>query len=270
MITGELDLEYTGEGAILVMNDAGQKTGHERGTGVFVNEIPGAEVFHFQGGLGKEIPPGIGIPFEEHDQTFYKMFVHGTTVNTPTVGTLSIHGPASQLGERHRSGCRRDLRVQLQPRWDHVAFTATETITAPEIYIAHDPLHLADPSIIFDVEGVSLLAGEYIQLDLDPVLEQIQLSHTGIEAENFIVDMKHIWPDGDEQDYAKTIHLPADKTSAFIDFGAWDGLLEPHVYIDSMLQNPSVNHRLMVSNVTGAFHPELTTDTRGMSSFCGW
>lgn len=254
MIAGELDLKYTGEGAILVVNDAGQKTGDDLATGTFVNEIPGAEVFHFQGGLNKEVPPGIGIPFEEHDETFYKVFVHGKTVVTPTSGILSIHGPGFSIGVNDiELDAGEVFEFGFSPDGDHISFTATETITAPELYIAHDPLHPGDPSVVFDMEGVTLLAGEQIRLDLDPVLERIHFDHTGPEAENFVVDMKHIWPDGDEQDYAKTIHQPAGATSSFIDFGAWDGLLDPAIYINDVLQNPAVNHRLKLEHVSGIY-----------------
>jgi hypothetical protein len=65
--------------------------------------------------------------------------------------------------------------------------------------------------------------------------------------------MKHIWPDGDEQDYAETIHMPAGATNAFIDFGAWDGLLDPPIYISDTLQNPSVNHRLKLEGMSGVY-----------------
>ena len=254
LIAGELDFKYTGEGAFLVVNDAGQKTGADHTTGVFVNEIPGAEVFHFQGGLGKNIPPFIGIPVEEHDDTFYKVFVHGTTVETPTTGTLAIHGPGFSIGVNDiELDAGEVFEFGFSPDGDHISFTATETITAPEIYIAHDPLHPDDPSIIFDVEDVTLLAGERILLDLDPVLERIHFDHTGPESENFVIDMKHIWPDGDEQDYAETIHVPAGATSSFIDFGTWDGLLHPPIYISDTLQNPSVNHRLLLAGLHGVY-----------------
>lgn len=254
MITGELDFKYTGEGAILVVNDVGQKTGDDHTTGAFVNEIPGAEVFHFQGGLNKEIPPYIGIPFEEHDGTLYSVFVHGTTVETPTNGTLAIHGAGFSIGVNDIELDAGDVfEFAFTPDGDHISFTATETITAPELYIAHDPLHPGDPSIVFDIQDIDLLAGEKIRLDLDPVLERIHFDHSGPEAENFVINMKHIWPDGDEQDYAETIHMPAGATSAFIDFGAWDGLLKPPTYINDVLQNPSVNHRLKLERMSGVY-----------------
>lgn len=44
----------------------------------------------------------------------------------------------------------------VSPDGDHISFDATEDIAAPEIYIAHDPIHPGDPSVIFDIEGVLL------------------------------------------------------------------------------------------------------------------
>ncbi len=254
-ISGELDFRYTGEGSILVVNDAGQKTGDDL-TGNFVNQIPNAQLFPFQGGLGKEIPPMIGIPVAEIDETYYSVVVHGKSVVTPTMGTLGIHGPGFSMGVNDiHLDAGEVFSFTISPDGDHISFTATEAITVPELYISHDPVHPSDPSVIFDVEGITLLAGEKISLDLDPVLERIYFDHTGPEAENLIIDMKHIWPDGDEQDYAETIQLPAGATSAFIDFGAWDGLLSPPLYIDHVLQNSSINHRLKLSSLTQTYEP---------------
>lgn len=261
IISGELDIEYTGEGSILVTNDEGQKTGTDLTSGLFVNEIPNAEILHFQGGLGKAIPPLIGIPVAETDETYYTVHVHGNAVLTPTSGTLSIHGPGFSIGVNDIDlDANEEFEFKFSPDGDHISFTATEAITLPEIYISHDPFHPDDPSIIFDIEGVVLLAGEKIALDLDPVLERIHFDHTGPEAEHLIIDMKHIWPDGSEQDYAETILLPAGATSAFIDFGAWDGLLEPPLYINNILQNPSINHRLKLLSSSGRYDPAPTAN----------
>ena len=53
--------------------------------------------------------------------------------------------------------------------------------------------------------------------------------------------------------YTETVIVPAGAISAFIDFGAWDGLLIPPTYIDNVLQNPSVNHRLKLASSTGIY-----------------
>jgi hypothetical protein len=55
-----------------------------------------------------------------------------------------------------------------------------------------------------------------------------------------------------------TVYIGA--TSAFIDFGAWDGLLDPPLYISDVLQNPSVNHRLKLVGSTGSYDPTPRTD----------
>jgi hypothetical protein len=261
MVSGEIEFEFTGEGAMMVVNDHGERTGADPETGEFVNEIPDAEIEHFMGGLGKDIAPGIRFPFEEHDDTFYSVIIHGTTVENPTNGSLSIHGPGFAIGVYDiELDADNVFEFIFSPDGDHISFDATEDLVAPEIYIAHDPINPGDPSVIFDVEDLFLEAGEKLTLDLDPVLEQIHFGHTGPEAEDFIIDMKLIWPDGDVQDYAETVHIPAGVQTAFIDFGAWDGLLHPPTYIGGVLQNPSVNHRLKLIDAVGTYDPTPQTD----------
>ncbi len=244
-VDGQLEVKYVGEGAILVVNDEGQRTGDDPESKTFVDEIPDTQIRFHRGGLGKEVPPTIVFPFSESDDTFYKVIVHGETVSNTTTGSLNLTGAGFVIGVRNvELDPQEQFEFTVSPDGDHISFDASEDITAPEIYIAHDPVHPGDPSVIFDITGVTLLAGEKVALDLDPVLERIHFDHTGPEAENVVIEMKLIWPDGDEQDYIETVNLPTGAASAFIDFGAWDGLLHPPTYIDDVLQNPSINHRL--------------------------
>ena len=258
---GEIDFQYTGEGAILVVDDEGQMVGETIETGEFVNEIPDAQIQHPAGGLSQDVPPSIVIPFEGHDETYYSVYVHGTSVDAPTHGALSMHGAGFALGVYNiELDAGEVFEFTISPDGDHISFYSTEDEVAPEIYIAHDPIHDGDPSVIFDVQDIYLLAGEKVMLDLDPELERIHFDHTGPEAENFDIDMKLIWPDGDVQDWDEIIHMPAGTESAFVDFGAWDGLLHPPIYIDDVLQNPSVNHRLKLVDAVGTYDPTPQTD----------
>ncbi len=257
----DVTLRYVGEGALLVVNEVGQETGHERDTGDFVDEIPGAEVVHHRGGLGLNVPPRITIPFSGADDTFYSVFVHANTDGNVTNGDLNIHGHGFSLGVNNISlDPFEEFELSFSPDGDHISFYATETIVAPELVIAHDPINPGNPSVIFDIEGITLEAGEKVMLDLDPELEHIHFDHTGPEAENFDIDMKLIWPDGDVQDWDEIIHMPAGTESAYIDFGAWDGLGHPPIYIDDVLQNPSVNHRLKLVDAVGTYDPTPQTN----------
>ena len=260
MVTGELSFQYTGEGALLVVNDEGQKTGTDIGSDTLLEEIPGAELTHFKGGLGKAIPPRITVPFTELDETQYTVMVHGTTVETPTHGSLSITGLGFHMGlDNIELGPGEVFDFRVSPDGDHIAFwvtgATTDTIKAPAMHIAHDPIHDGDPSVVFEVAGETLVAGERISLTLDPALERIYIEDEGIEAEEFDITMDLIFPDGDTHVYTDTVIVPVGTTSAFVDFGAWDGQLVPPTYIDNVLQNPSVNHRLKLTSSTGAYDP---------------
>lgn len=260
MMSGKFEINFLGEGDILIIDDEGHKLGYAPHTGESFSEIPIEETRHFVGGLDKEYPAAYIIPYTETDDTFYTVQVHGTTVDDPTNGTLSIHGPGFNIGVSDIQLDPDDVfEFTFSPDGDHISFTATEDVEAPEIYIAHDPIHAGNPSVIFDVEGIELLAGEKVMLDLDPELERIHFDHTGPEAENFDIDMRLIWPDGDVQDWDEMIHMPAGTESAFVDFGAWDGLVHPPIYIDDVLQNPEANHRLKLENAVGSYDPTPQT-----------
>ncbi|MBP8125521.1 MAG: DUF11 domain-containing protein, partial [Caldilineaceae bacterium] len=54
-ITSTIRFDYAGEGAFLVTNDANQSTGYAFDTKIIINEIPGATVNYFKGGLNKDV-----------------------------------------------------------------------------------------------------------------------------------------------------------------------------------------------------------------------
>lgn len=252
----EVVISYAGEGAYIVFNDAGQATGYKSDTGEFVNEIPGATVTYHRGGLGLNVPPRITIPFDGPDDAYYYVVVHAETEGNVTSGDLHITGPGFSVGANDIALDPGDeFEFSFSPHGDHISFHATEDLEAPELVIAYDPITPNDPSIIFDIQGVVLLAEEMVMIELDPELEYVYFDHTGPEAENFDVDIRYSWPDGDVFEHDQLVYLPAGTESAYIDFGAWDGLLEPALFIDDVLQNPSVNHRLKQVESATSYDP---------------
>ncbi len=257
-VAGELSFQFTGEGALLVVNDEGQKVGNDIGSDILLEEVPGAQLTHFRGGLGKAIPPRITVPFTETDEAHYTVMVHGTTVETPTHGSLSIVGAGFHMGvENIELGPGEVFDFRVSPDGDHISFwvsgIVTETVIAPAMHIAHDPIHEGDPSVVFEVSGETLIAGERISLTLEPALEQIYIEDEGLETEEFNITMDLIFPDGDVHVFTDTVIVPIGSTSAFVDFGAWDGQLTPPTYVDNVLQNPSVNHRLKLLSSTSVY-----------------
>lgn len=254
-ISGKVEFQYTGEGSILVVNDEGQSTGDDFNTKEFVNTIPGAQVEQIFGGLGKAIPPRITVPFTETNDTKYTVYVHGKTFDSATTGSLMISGAGFTMGVDDLDLDPNELfQFQLSPDGDYISFKSTQTITAPNIYITHDPENDGDPSVSFEISGVTAQAGETIWIDLDRAQERMYFENSGSLEEQLQVIMSMAWPDGDTDEYTHAVDLPAGSTSAFIDFGAWDGLLDPPTYINDVLQNPSVNHRLKLANATGSYN----------------
>lgn len=256
MVTGSITFQYTGEGAILVINDEDQATGFAFDTETYVNEIPGAELLYPRGGLGLDIPPVIDVPYTESDETLYSVFISGKTIDDVSDGSLIMTGEGYAMGLDYiQLDPDELLELAVSPDGDLIAFSATETVLAPAMYISYDPLHPDDPSIIFDVDGVILDAGEEVLLELDPDLEYVYFDDTGGLGQDFDVTMTVIWPDGDVEEFIESIHLPEGSFSAFIDFGAWDGLEHPPIYIDDELQNPAINHRLDLVDVSTVYDP---------------
>ena len=254
LASGTIDFTYTGEGAILVVNDQDQATGFAFDTETFINEIPDAQIFPFEGGLGKDIPPLITVPFTETDTTLYSVYISGKTIDSVADGGLLMTGNGFAMGmDAVQLDPNELLQLTIGPDGDFIAFNSTQSMAAPPLYIAYDPISDQDASVIFDVTGPTLTAGEQIWLTLDPDRERVYFDDTSALGQQFDVTMSFVWPDGDEQNYTQAIEMPAGATSAFIDFGAWDGLLSPPIYINDVLQNTSVNHRLKLEQVSGLY-----------------
>ena len=257
-----ISFQYSGEGALLVTNNDDQSTGFAFDIEEDINEIPGAELIYFNGGLGYDVPPRIVVPVVETDGAFNSVFISGKGIDDVAAGALSITGEGYVVGlDAIQLDPDEFLEIAVSQDGTEIAFRATETIEAPSMYISYDPVSAEDPSIIFQISGIILDAGEESSLVLDPDLERVYFDDTsGGGGQEVDVTMSFIWPDGDEEDYVETIDVPDGSSSAFIDFGAWDGLLDPSIYVDDLLQNPSVNHRLKLVNSTGTYDPTPQTD----------
>ena len=261
MVEGKISFQYAGEGAILVVNDEDQSTGYAFDTETDINEIPDARLIYAQGGLGLEIPPRIEVPFSEEDETIYTVFISGKTIDAVSKGSLSMTGAGYVMGvDDITLDPDEFLEVLVSPNGDFIAFRAQKTEAAPPIYISYDPVSDQDPSIIFEIDGVVLDPGEQSSVALDPDLERVYFDDTGALGQEFDVSMTFIWPDGSTEHYTQTIDVPAGSTSAFVDFGAWDGLGEPSYYVDDVLQNPSINHRLKLTSLSGTYDPTPQAD----------
>ncbi|CAN5817271.1 hypothetical protein BH10CHL1_BH10CHL1_26950 [soil metagenome] len=256
MVAGQLSFQYTGEGGLLVINDEHQATGYAFDTETDINEIPNAQLVYAPGGLGFDVPPRIDVPFVEAPSALYSVFVSGKTIDSVANGSLSMTGQGYVLGlDNIQLEPDEFLETLVSPDGDYIAFHAQRTQNAPPLYIAYDPISDTEPSVIFEVNGVILDPGEESALSLDPALERVFFYDTGALGQHLDVTMSFIWPDGHTSEYNQVIDVPVGATSAFVDFQAWDGLLGPSYYIDNVLQNPSINHRLKLESATGTYDP---------------
>lgn len=255
--SSDLLFEYSGEGALVVIDEDDNRSGGDFESDAFLREIPGTSVEHHKGGLGLDIPASIRVPRPADGLVDYSVIVHGRNTDAATSGDLSITGPGFVIGVNDIDLSADEIfEFVVDHEGESMAFAASEAVEAPEVFISYDPVSDEDPSVIFDIEGVELLAGEEAQIELEPDLERVFFSHSGPEAEEFVIDMQLIWPDGDVQDFAEAITTPAGTNEAFVDFGSWDGLGHPPIYIDGELTNPSVEHRLALVGTDTTFRPD--------------
>ncbi|MFN8494721.1 MAG: hypothetical protein U0350_44375 [Caldilineaceae bacterium] len=75
------------------------------------------------------------------------------------------------------------------------------------MYIAYDPVSAQDPSIIFEMSGPPH-GGEQISITLDRNNERVYFDDTSALGQQFNVNMRFAWPDGDEQN-THTVDVPA-------------------------------------------------------------
>lgn len=260
----DIAIKYVGEGSMLVTNSDGLSSGDELVTGVPVDDIPGATLTYPTGGLGKNLPPAITVPFTG-GETYYTVTVHGVTGETSTHGSLVIYGPGYTIGvDDIDLEPGETFAFSVTPDGNHIGYTSSvPSAIAPDMYIAYDPSNPEDASLIFTVSGVIVDAGERIYLDLDPVLQRVDFEDTSALGQSATVDMELIFPDGTDSHFVAPIELAVGNTTAFLDFGAWDGLKDPAIYIDDVLQNPGANHRLKLTASSSTFNPTPTANAPG-------
>ena len=252
----KVTVQFDGEGAFAVINDDGLMTCADPNGCQFHNYIPGATVIYFNGGLGKDIPPLVTIPFSTTLDSQFLVIVHGKTGIASTSGSLTVAGPGYTIRvEDINLAPGEQYKIAFSPNGQSFAYTATTDQAAPHLYISYDPISEIDPSIIFGVRGVHLTANTDIYLDIEPLAERVYVQDNAAAQQNYNVDMEFIWPDGQDVTITESLGVPAGMSKIGIDFGAWDGLLEPPIYADDVLQNPNVNHRMMLNNVTGSYDP---------------
>ena len=145
------------------------------------------------------------------------------------------------------------LKLSFSPDGDFIAFNAEQTMTAPAMYIAYDPVSDSDPSIIFAVSGVILDPGETRLADAGPgprtrLLRRQRRARSAVRRNHDLRLAR--WR------YARLHRI--DRCPRRFHFGfhrLWrlDGLSSPSKYINDILQNPLVNHRLKLTSSTGTY-----------------
>lgn len=221
--TGQtVEFNLTGEGAILVTNDEGQRIGYDFSTDKFINEITGSTVTPFKGGLGKNIPSSLRLPFQQ-DDTPYQVLISGKSITTEVDADLSMTGPGYVVGfEGILLDPNEDILIDISPSGQQVVYNASQDAETPLMFIAFDPDE-EGASYIFEVGSMEILAGQTVTVTLDFDAGQLYFEDDDGNADNYDLLIIRVNSDGTEDVYQQNDLDIGDADSYSLNFANWSG-----------------------------------------------
>lgn len=223
--TPPLVVSFDGEGDVLVINDEGQRVGFDFfDTQTHINEIAGVVTRTVKHGLGLDIPPVYEVPFMEGDG-LYELYVGAHTITDPTDGSLTIHGPGFVMGFDHIElpADGSTYRFQISPHGELLAIDVDADVVLPAMYIAFEPDSADQPSVIFNIDGLELIADEIAIIELNKTEEWMYFETSDPFENHFDISLTEIYSDGTDATYTTTVTTPPNLDHAYVDFGEWDG-----------------------------------------------
>ena len=86
--------------------------------------------------MGKDIPPRIEVPYVESDEALYSVFISGKTIDSIAEGALTMTGEGYAIGLDYIELDPDELlEIAVSPDGDFIAFSASQTVDAPAMYI---------------------------------------------------------------------------------------------------------------------------------------
>jgi len=233
-----VEVGFTGEGAILVVDNDNRAIGYDFNQNMEVNEIPEARIIYNNGGLGKQIPPTYELPYPVSDaQAMYTVYVSNEVVTATTDGMLSIVGNGFVMGVDYlQLDANEYYEIGFSPDGDMLTIMASQSTLAPALFVTYEPITETEPSIRFELDGAMLEANEVLTVILDPLHKFVYFDDSLDIGNEFTLSLTEVYPTGETASYTHTVTLPVGSKEAYIDFGAWDGTGAAPVYIDGVLQ----------------------------------
>ncbi len=242
--TETLEISFSGEGKILVVDDEGRRTGYDFATEKEVNEINNVVSTPVKHGLGLDLPPVYTVPYLTSDG-LYQVYVGGSTAESLTDGDLTITGDDFVMGVDYIVlGANEIYRFDISPDGDEIFFEASQDTIAPALYMAFDPASQDDPGLVVEIDGMLLKQGEVVYIGVDKAKERVYLVSTAETVpamdREFYLDVTAIWADGEELTKNYEITLPKGTHSAYLDYSDWNPDGEAKIVVERALYLPSL------------------------------
>ncbi len=218
----EVEFALNGEGDILITTAEGKRLGFDFRRNQFVNEISGADVIPFKGGLGKDIPPTYQLPYNERGKP-YTVNISGGPLKKEVDADLTMTGPGFAVGfEGIRIDPGEIMTMTMRPDGRQLTFNASQDAETPAIFLAVDPDE-DGASYLFEIEGMKLDAGKTVTVTLDTDKGQLFFKDDDGNEDEYDVKMTRINDDGTENVYEEDDLDIGDADSYEMQFGKWDG-----------------------------------------------
>lgn len=207
-----------GEGNLLISNAAGQRSGYDGSKEI--NEITGAEVHPFKGGLGKEVPPIFELPAST---TPYSFLMTGKTITKEVDADLVMSGAGYTVGmESLKLDPNESMRMTITPDGRQIVFHATADTEPMGMFLATDPTDAKQPGYIFHVDDFSLDANTTVTMTLDLAKGQLFFKDDDGNADNYDIIVERVTDKG-VRVYKHNDFGVAARAEARMDFSKWDG-----------------------------------------------
>lgn len=224
-----IEVSFSGEGEILIVDDQNRRTGYDFEQGTIVNEIPNSGSTPLKNGLGLNIPPIFQIPATLENgkaSGLYQVYVSGKTIDSLTNGDLSISGAGFVMGVDAITLDKNELyRFDISPDGTEIYFEATQDTFAPSLFLAFDLTSTELPGLVVEINDMLLKAGEVAYLRVDEQAQRLYFVSTAetvpLVDRNLNVTVSALWHDGQETSKDYNVVIPAGTKSAYLDYGNW-------------------------------------------------
>ncbi len=212
-----------GEGEMMVVNGDKHGVGFDFERQQFINDVAGAEVQEWIGGLGVDQSPILILPQQLGSEP-YKVHVAGKTVEQAVNAELLVAGPGFVAGlSALKINPGEDMLITISPDGRDVSFTASEQGTfSPDFFMALDPLDSSD-SYIFGVGGFELDAQKKVDVALNLNSGLLTFSDNDGETDTYAVEILRVADNGTVSYYNNNDIQLGGSSDAAMNFGAWDG-----------------------------------------------